>query len=84
MDALTLSSPVTCLSGIKTARAAQLQKLGIRTLYDLIAYFPRDYEDRTRIAEIGSLGRAFPPALRPWSSPRRKPPTSARASRSRG
>ena len=43
MDALTLSSPVTCLSGIKTARAAQLQKLGIRTLYDLIAYFPRDY-----------------------------------------
>ena len=60
MDALTLSSPVTCLSGIKTARAAQLQKLGIRTLYDLIAYFPRDYEDRTRIAEIGSLEPGFP------------------------
>ena len=60
MDALTLSSPVTCLSGIKTARAAQLQKLGIRTLYDLIAYFPRDYEDRTRIAEIGSLEPGVP------------------------
>ena len=60
MEALTLSSPVTCLSGIKTARAAQLQKLGIRTLYDLIAYFPRDYEDRTRIAEIGSLEPGVP------------------------
>ena len=57
MDALTLSSPVSCLSGIKTARAAQLQKLGIRTLYDLIAYFPRDYEDTHRGDRLSGAGR---------------------------
>ena len=46
MQPLTLASPVTDLSGIKAARAAQLERLSIRTLYDLIAYFPRTYEDR--------------------------------------
>ena len=55
MEHLTLSSPVTCLTGIKAVRAAQLEKLSIRTLYDLIAYFPRTYEDRTHKADIGSL-----------------------------
>ena len=35
MQPLTLASPVTDLSGIKAARAAQLERLSIRTLYDL-------------------------------------------------
>lgn len=52
---MDLYSPVTELKGIKAVRAAQLQKLGIKTLYDLIAYFPRDYEDRTRIVPISEL-----------------------------
>lgn len=52
---MNLFSPVTDLRGVGPARAAALQRLGIFTLYDLLAYFPRDYEDRTRIAEIGSL-----------------------------
>ena len=60
MQPLTLASPVTALTGIKAARAAQLEKLSIRTLYDLIAYFPRTYEDRTHTAEIGSLEPGVP------------------------
>ena len=60
MQPLTLASPVTDLSGIKAARAAQLERLSIRTLYDLIAYFPRTYEDRTHTAEIGSLEPGVP------------------------
>ena len=60
MEHLTLSSPVTCLTGIKAVRAAQLEKLSIRTLYDLIAYFPRTYEDRTHKADIGSLEPGVP------------------------
>lgn len=55
MEQLTLFSPVTALRGVKSARAAQLEKLNIRTLYDLISYFPRTYEDRTKICNIASL-----------------------------
>ena len=51
----TLFDPVTTLSGIGRTRAEQLAGLGIRTLYDLIAYFPRDYEDRTQLSTIDHL-----------------------------
>ena len=36
-------------------RAEQLAGLGIYTLYDLLSYFPRDYEDRTRLVAIADL-----------------------------
>lgn len=36
-------------------RAEQLAGLGIHTLYDLLSYFPRDYEDRTRLVAIADL-----------------------------
>ena len=40
-------SPVTALKGVGAARAAALQKLGIVTVGDLVACFPRDYKDLT-------------------------------------
>ena len=52
---MKLNSPVTALQGVGTARAKQLQKLGIETVYDLLSYFPRDYEDRTRTTTIDHL-----------------------------
>ena len=52
---MDLFSPVTELRGIGRARAAQLEKLGVRTLYDLISDFPRAYEDRTRKLTIAEL-----------------------------
>ena len=52
---MDLFSPVTDLRGVGPARAAALQRLGIFTLYDLLAYFPRDYEDRTQITPIAEI-----------------------------
>ena len=55
MDSIDLFSPVTALKGVGPARARQLEKLGIFTLYDLIAFFPRGYEDRTKRVVIAAL-----------------------------
>ena len=52
---MDLYSPVTALQGIGPTRAKQLQGLGIETIYDLMAYFPRTYEDRTRLVPINQL-----------------------------
>ena len=52
---MDLFSPVTALSGIGPSRAKQLAGLGIESVYDLIAYFPRTYEDRTRLVTISQL-----------------------------
>ena len=61
---MDLFSPVTQLRGIGPARAAQLAKLGIVTLYDLLAYFPREYEDRTHPVEIAGLQPGVPACFR--------------------
>ncbi len=53
--ALGLQSPVTELKGIKTVRQKQLEKLGIRILHDLLSFFPRTYEDRTKLVRICDL-----------------------------
>ena len=55
VDIIDLFSPVTALKGVGPARARQLEKLGIFTLYDLIAFFPRGYEDRTKRVAIAAL-----------------------------
>ncbi len=51
----SLFDSVRYLKGVGEARAKQLQNLGIETLYDLIAYFPRAYEDRSRMVRIAEL-----------------------------
>lgn len=45
---LTLNSPVTAVRGIGEKRAKSFAKLGITTLYDLLSFFPRRYEDRSQ------------------------------------
>ncbi len=52
---MDIFSPVTELAGIGAKRARALEKLGVRTLYDLLAYFPRTYEDRTAFVPIRAL-----------------------------
>lgn len=49
---MDLYAPVTALQGIGSARARQLKTLHIETLYDLLTYFPRAYEDRTKLVPI--------------------------------
>ena len=47
-----MSAPVTAVSGIGPRRAALLASLGIRSVGELIEYFPRTYEDRTVCTDI--------------------------------
>jgi ATP-dependent DNA helicase RecG len=50
-----LKTPVQFIKGIGPKRAAALDQLGIRTVYDLLYYFPRRYLDLSRVEKIGSL-----------------------------
>lgn len=47
-----LSSPIQYLKGVGPNRAKILQKIGIRTIQDLILYFPRDWDNRKNIKKI--------------------------------
>jgi ATP-dependent DNA helicase RecG len=48
-------TPVTVLRGVGPKNAERLAKLGIRNVQDLLFHLPIRYQDRTRIAPIGSL-----------------------------
>lgn len=50
-----LSEPITKAKGIGAKRAALLARLGLKTIEDLLLFFPRRLEDRTRFSTIGSL-----------------------------
>ncbi len=50
-----LKTDVRYIKGIGEQRAKALGKLGIRTLRDLISWFPRRYEDRTETRRIADL-----------------------------
>ena len=45
---IDLKQSVQYIKGVGPQRAALLRKLNIYTLEDLITYFPRDYEDRSK------------------------------------
>jgi len=50
-----LNSPVTIVKGVSANLAAKLGKLGVKTVHDLIYFFPRrhlDYSQRKSIAEL--------------------------------
>ena len=50
-----LTTDVRYVKGIGEQRAKGLEKLGIRTLRDLISYFPRAYDDRRAYKKIKDL-----------------------------
>jgi ATP-dependent DNA helicase RecG len=50
-----LKQPTTTLAGIGNRTAAQLEKLGIRIIQDLLFHLPIRYEDKTRICPIATL-----------------------------
>lgn len=51
----SLESPAQFIKGVGPARAQQLARLGLYTIGDLLYHRPHRYEDRSRIATIGSL-----------------------------
>ncbi len=45
-------TPLTGFPGVGEARAKKLEKLGLTTAGDLLAWYPRDYEDRRQVYSI--------------------------------
>ncbi len=52
---MKLDSNVQYLKGVGPRRAAALESVGIKTVFDLLNYLPRRYLDRSMIVPIGSL-----------------------------
>ena len=50
-----LDASVTSLKGIGAQSVVRLEKLGIRTVQDLLFHLPHRYEDRTRVYPINTL-----------------------------
>jgi ATP-dependent DNA helicase RecG len=57
---LSLRRPVTSLWGVGGERAAQLARLGILTIEDLLLHAPRRYEDRRHFRKIAELTKEEP------------------------
>ncbi len=51
----TADSPVTVLPGVGPERAAQLERLGVRTTGDLLLLRPRRHEDRRGVVRIADI-----------------------------
>ena len=49
---LDLNQNIQFIKGVGEVRAKQLSKMGINTVFDLITYYPREYENRTNVKEI--------------------------------
>jgi len=47
--------PVTALKGVGPRNAEKLEKIGVRTVQDVLFHLPFRYQDRTRITPMGSL-----------------------------
>lgn len=50
-----LTAPLTVVNGVGPKNAQALEKLGLKTLEDLLYYFPRRYDDYTRLKPINRL-----------------------------
>ena len=59
-----LRNPVTSLWGIGAERAAQLARLEIFTIEDLLLHRPRRHEDRRHFKKISELAKAEPGTVR--------------------
>ncbi len=51
----SLESPVSVLKGVGVERLQMLERLGIRSVGDLLFHMPRRFEDRRRVARIRDL-----------------------------
>jgi len=52
---LPSETPVTALKGVGPRLAGRLERLGLRTVEDVLFHLPFRYQDRTRIVPLGSL-----------------------------
>ncbi len=75
-----LRAPLSVIKGAGPRRLALLEKLGLRTVYDLLWFFPRKYEDRRNLRKISALVPGEPSAVvaRPLSCDARPLPGRGR------
>ncbi len=52
---MDLKKEVQYIKGVGPSRVKLLHKLGIGTLEDLITYYPREYEDRSKPKNIAEV-----------------------------
>ena len=52
---MKLTDSVQYIKGVGPKKKAELNKLGIATVYDLLTYFPRTYEDQSVLTHIADL-----------------------------
>jgi ATP-dependent DNA helicase RecG len=50
-----LSSPITAIRGMRTANARCLRRRGVKTIRDLLYYFPHRYDDYTHLKTTAEL-----------------------------
>ena len=53
--AITFDSSIRYIKGVGEAKARAFARLGVRTAGELIGYFPRAYEDRSRVVPVAAL-----------------------------
>jgi len=69
-----LDAPITSLKGVKSGLAARFARLGVHTIRDLLALFPRRHNDFARLHRIAELvvGEEQTVKARVWSADDRK------------
>ena len=60
---MKLTTSLLELPGVGPARAKGLERLGLRTVEDLLRYYPRSYEDRRQMSTIASAPEGVPVCL---------------------
>ncbi len=65
-----LNDDIRYLKGVGETRAKAFEKLGVRTLGDLLSFFPRAYEDRRRCYAIGEAPLETPVCVRAMAADR--------------
>ena len=71
----TLNTDIRYIKGVGEARAKAFEKLGVFTLGDLIAYYPRRWEDRSQLYPIRDLPEGEYACCKAMIA---QPPTTAR------
>jgi ATP-dependent DNA helicase RecG len=52
---MTLSSPLTEVKGVGSELAKKFAVLGVKTVHDLIYYYPRRYDDYSHVQPVGKI-----------------------------
>ena len=63
---MPLFASIRTLKGVGEKRAALYQKMGIRTLWDLLCHYPRGYEDWSAPRLISDAEAGVPCCIRGW------------------